>query len=63
MAILFFVLCASGFTRNKEGDATSEINAASPSIDVDRMECKLSLRGIHNVSNACSAAAVGYLAE
>ena len=26
------------------------------------MECKLSLRGIHNVSNACSAAAVGYLA-
>lgn len=57
-----FVLCASGFMRNKEGDATSEINAASPSIDVDRMECKLSLRGIHNVSNACSAAAVGYLA-
>ena len=58
----FFVLCASGFTRNKEGDATSEISAASPSIDVDRMECKLSLRGMPNVSNACSAAAVGYLA-
>lgn len=41
-----FVLCASGFA----------------SADVDRMECKLSLRGIHNVSNACSAAAVGCMA-
>lgn len=42
-----FILCASGF---------------SSSLNVDRMECRLSLRGIHNVSNACSAAAVGCMA-
>ena len=43
-----FVLCAAGFNTS--------------SSNVDRMKCSLSLRGVHNVSNACSAAAVGYAA-
>ena len=43
-----FVLCVAGFNASLS--------------DVDRMKCSLSLRGVHNVSNACSAAAVGYAA-
>ena len=67
-----FMLCASGFARTDSVQAQSESSnadgiqdehgAKSLLDDVDRMKCRLSLRGIHNVSNACSAAAVGYLA-
>ena len=42
-----FTLCARGFA-DDGGDAA-----------VERVACELSLRGQHNVSNACSAAAVG----
>ncbi|MEE8722875.1 MAG: UDP-N-acetylmuramoyl-tripeptide--D-alanyl-D-alanine ligase [Eggerthellaceae bacterium] len=45
-----FTLCASGF------------GAFGQTDDVVRAVCALELRGVHNVSNACSAAAVGYAA-
>lgn len=67
-----FMLCTSGFVQADFVQAQSESSnaagiqdkrgAKSSLDDVDRMKCRLSLRGIHNVSNACSAAAVGYLA-
>ncbi|WP_165050616.1 MULTISPECIES: UDP-N-acetylmuramoyl-tripeptide--D-alanyl-D-alanine ligase [unclassified Adlercreutzia] len=45
-----FTLCACGFA------ATS---ASEPAFAVERATCHLSLRGLHNVGNACAAAAVG----
>ena len=42
-----FTLCARGFSEDADGAA------------VERAACGLSLRGLHNVGNACSAAAVG----
>lgn len=44
-----FTLCAQGFVQEGLGV-------------VERSLCSLSLRGVHNVSNACSAAAVGRMA-
>ena len=41
-----FTLCLAGFPGQEEGCT-------------ERVRCKLSLRGLHNVGNACSAAAVG----
>lgn len=41
-----FVMCAEGF---------------SESSRPEKMPCSLDLRGLHNVSNACSAAAIGLL--
>lgn len=44
-----FILCAQGFAQEEPGV-------------IECSRCSLSLRGIHNVSNACSAAAVGRMA-
>ena len=46
-----FTLCASGFT--------AAWPASADATPVERQACQLGLRGVHNVSNACSAAAVG----
>lgn len=54
-----FTLCASGF------GAGSDCAGVAGSRDADapqRAQCKLALRGLHNVSNATSAAAVGLAA-
>lgn len=47
-----FTLCASGF------DVARGIEPACDRA-VERCACHLALRGLHNVSNACAAAAVG----
>ncbi len=52
-----FTLCAKGFVK-------LDVDASTPTLfnmepDVERAKCHLSLRGIHNVGNACAAAAVG----
>ncbi len=44
-----FTLCATGFP----------LQEASLSDNVERVACTLALRGLHNVSNACAAAAIG----
>lgn len=48
-----FMLCASGF-QHKENGTVSPLE--------ERVPCKLILRGVHNVSNACAAVAVGKFA-
>ena len=48
-----FMLCARGF------GAQGGLSAGAPAQSVP---CSLALRGVHNVSNACSAAAVGLAA-
>ena len=45
-----FTLCARGFSDGTAPDAGDA---------VERQECALALRGLHNVANACAAAAVG----
>lgn len=45
-----FTLCARGFSDGLPPDADGS---------VERQECTLALRGLHNVANACAAAAVG----
>lgn len=69
-----FTLCARGFagaagvagaTGLAEAAAPADATApAGPASDdaIERCPCTLSLRGVHNVSNACSAAAVGLAA-
>lgn len=52
-----FVLCARGFLALDEDAATPTLFNMEP--DIERTSCHLSLRGIHNVKNACAAAAVG----
>ena len=53
-----FTLCAKGF--NAVHPADEPAGAFTPSLfDEERVSCRLSLRGVHNVSNACAAAAVG----
>ena len=47
-----FMLCASGFP-------TPAADGAAREGEVRRVSCHMRLRGMHNVSNACSAAAVG----
>lgn len=53
-----FTLCARGFA-----PAPANANASTPldadAAAVERAACHLSLRGMHNVHNACAAAAVG----
>lgn len=52
-----FTLCANGF---KDADAASgQPTLFEMSPDVEHVPCSLKLMGLHNVSNACSAAAVG----
>ncbi|MCF0254411.1 MAG: UDP-N-acetylmuramoyl-tripeptide--D-alanyl-D-alanine ligase, partial [Duodenibacillus sp.] len=51
-----FTLCANGFVDESEVDEPTLFNMEP---DTQRAECHLSVRGEHNVSNACSAAAVG----
>lgn len=50
-----FVLCAQGF--NAPVELAPTLFDMQP--DVQRVGCKLTLRGEHNVANACCAAAVG----
>lgn len=52
-----FTLCAKGF-------ASPDADGGEPTLfdmepDVMRAQCRLSVRGAHNVQNACSAACVG----
>ncbi len=51
-----FLLCVRGF--NSQDDA-KEPTLFDMEPDVRTARCHLSLRGVHNVGNACSAAAVG----
>ena len=48
-----FALCAQGFGQMGLGGEPHLVS----------VPCKLELRGIHNVSNACAAAAVGYASD
>lgn len=51
---------AEDVTLNAEGRAEFTLCAKLPDLsEVARQACSLGLRGIHNVSNACAAAAVG----
>ena len=50
-----FVLAARGFAEGWPPDATED-------LAVLRQPCTLGLRGLHNVANACAAAAVGLAA-
>ncbi len=52
-----FTLCASGFADSDEDPRQPTLFTMAP--DVERASCHLSLMGLHNVSNACAAAAVG----
>lgn len=52
-----FTLCASGFVDSDEDPRQPTLFTMDP--DVERAHCHLSLMGLHNVSNACAAAAVG----
>ena len=52
-----FTLCASGFADAEEDPVQPTLFTMAP--DVERVPCALSLMGLHNVSNACAAAAVG----
>lgn len=52
-----FTLCAKGFDSIQHDSDASSQNCNQSSVE--RVACTLSLRGIHNISNACSAAAVG----
>lgn len=52
-----FTLCAKGFVKLDADASTPTLFNMEP--DVERAKCHLSLRGIHNVGNACAAAAVG----
>lgn len=52
-----FTLCAKGFVKLDEDASMPTLFNMEP--DVERAKCHLSLRGIHNVGNACAAAAVG----
>lgn len=59
-----FTLCARGFSRAVlENLSVAPSEAGEPPSPEDdttqRVECRLRLCGMHNVSNACSAAAVG----
>ncbi|WP_165171152.1 UDP-N-acetylmuramoyl-tripeptide--D-alanyl-D-alanine ligase [Adlercreutzia sp. ZJ242] len=70
-----FTLCACGFAAAPSADAGAEATGApaasgaapreaaasspEPAFAVERATCHLSLRGLHNVGNACAAAAVG----
>ena len=49
------------FTLNASNVPRVGIGGTAPAV-TGRVECKLELRGLHNVSNACSAAAVGLVA-
>ena len=49
-----FTLCARGFA-----DADGVAGVGEAAAAVERQDCALELRGLHNVGNACSAAAVG----
>lgn len=50
-----FTLCAKGFV--DDGPDTPTLFDMEP--DTERAECHMSLRGMHNVADACAAAAVG----
>ncbi|WP_251211909.1 UDP-N-acetylmuramoyl-tripeptide--D-alanyl-D-alanine ligase [Adlercreutzia murintestinalis] len=52
-----FTLCASGFVDSDADPRQPTLFTLDP--DVERCPCALSLMGLHNVSNACAAAAVG----
>lgn len=52
-----FTLCARGFVKLDEDESVPTLFNMEP--DTQRVSCYLSLRGIHNVGNACAAAAVG----
>ncbi len=52
-----FTLCARGFIKLDEDASVPTLFNMEP--DTQRVSCHLSLRGIHNVGNACAAAAVG----
>lgn len=52
-----FTLCASGFADAEDDPVQPTLFTMAP--DVERASCALSLMGLHNVSNACAAAAVG----
>ncbi len=64
-----FTLCASGFpppARRGAAEAAAPGTGGFPSAagaadprGIERASCALVLRGVHNVSNACAAAAVG----
>ncbi len=53
-----FTLCASGFAHPAH-DASADEGACRAHDALERVSCSLKLRGAHNVSNACAAAAVG----
>lgn len=52
-----FTLCASGFADMDEDPVQPTLFTMAP--DVERAACALSLMGLHNVANACAAAAIG----
>lgn len=52
-----FALCAEGFLKLTAEDSAPTLFNMQP--DVERVQCRLALSGMHNVSNAAAAAAVG----
>lgn len=59
----YFTLCASGFPESAaQESAAPETSTQSVAQKVPAQEthaCKVGLRGVHNVANACAAAAIG----
>ncbi len=62
-----FTLCSSGFDDISAENTGDESDESSPNFSskidntatAERVACKLALRGMHNVGNACAAAAIG----